>query len=99
MTRYIDANELEKRTVLVNGDEFDGEYVIPYTSFESMPTVDKLPPIQAHWILYEPDRLTCSHCRKSYYSELAKTKVRLREAYSYCPHCGAKMVNDGQLYR
>ena len=26
MTRYIDADELEKRTVLVEGDEFDGEY-------------------------------------------------------------------------
>jgi hypothetical protein len=39
MTRYIDADELKKRTVLVEGDEFDGEYVIPYASFEILPTM------------------------------------------------------------
>lgn len=97
MTRYIDADELEKRTVLVEGDEFDGEYVIPYASFEMLPTVDAVSVVHAHWESYSnPYALTpggcpyvrCSRCHGDGSRHLGGPEGYL---WTYCPCCGAKM--------
>ena len=86
MTRYIDADELEKRTVLVEGDEFDGEYVIPYASFEMVPTVDAVTVIHAHYIYKNFDDYECSNCHVHCHVESVCTIYN-----NYCPNCGAKM--------
>ena len=103
MTRYIDADELEKRTVLVEGDDFDGEYVIPYVSFEMLPTVDTVPVVHAHWNCIENvfsyegtfGGYECSHCHKMFLDDMCENNgsemVDAREDFKFCPFCGAKM--------
>ncbi len=86
MTRYIDADEFEKRTVLVEGDEFVGEYVIPYASFEMMPTVDAVKVVHAHWKNIGSGHAECSNCGMTVSADYPASPC-----VHYCANYGARM--------
>lgn len=55
-----------------------------------------------HWIIVEYDTLTCSCCGESYYTGCDSTKeatanLEKGNVYRYCPYCGAKMQEDGEV--
>lgn len=95
MPRYIDADELLRKSFRIEG-HFDlpsgkaqNFSAINDTEIINFPTADVAPVVHGHWVKEKPDVIIhwcCSACRNCYYLDEPNAK--------YCPNCGAKM--DGE---
>lgn len=99
--RLIDADELNKRIFEDENCYVDADgYVMMRrihigVLIDEAPTVDAVTVVHGHWI-HEYDELgidrgwKCSACRCSVYE-------MTYEPYVYCPHCGAKLLEEESL--
>lgn len=86
--RPIDADALIKRMPSVM-DMQDVYLPIHFKELliDEAPTIDAAPVIHGKWVHYK-DEHTCSKCGETVTGDWD-------EDYDYCPHCGARMVENG----
>lgn len=95
MARYIDADELLRKSIRIEGHfnlpsgKAQNFSAIDEAIILNFPTADVAPVVHGCWVKEKPDVLVywkCSACCNCYYLDEPNAK--------YCPNCGAKM--DGE---
>ena len=68
------------------------QYNTPATINDAITLLKEQRPKESRWISipYKKDRI----CKRCGHDEPYKFAEKEREIYLYCPHCGAKMVNE-----
>ena len=90
MSRYIDADELEKELkweVMFDYDA-DYQYVTKY-DIDNTPTADVAEVKRGRWI--DPEDITCYKCSVCGKYAIQEYGLNAPIFWHYCPNCGAKM--------
>ena len=99
--RLIDADMLYDVVQRINkrgGSITRTEYKILDRVLFEFPTIDAEPVRHGHWLFYEePNGYYHSEC--SVCGQWCDEDVFLKDKWHYCPHCGAKEVNDNDTKR
>lgn len=95
MSRYIDAEEVEKRIDIVIGSEpkaWDKKALKELKMYvvHAVPTADVRENVRGEWIV-KKDIINCSVCKRCSWSKSYEDLVR---SFNFCPNCGADMRGE-----
>ena len=95
MSRYIDAEQLEKRMceTCEKNEHCEKDHCLSKCLIAQVPTADVAPVVHGHFEIHEEvfKFLTCSICGGETAVDEFQSAKQWAETLNYCAHCGAKM--------
>ena len=98
MSKYINADAIEYHEIY-DGQEF--VRVAYGDDIDNIPSADVVEVVRGEWEMINPQLAKCSVCggyESTNGKDMTGKGVIFKTQKKYCPHCGARMVEDEQIH-